>query len=73
VPATFYIHPWEVDPGQPRLPVPMLTRLRHYGGLRRTGPRLERLLSEFRFGSIAAWCAATGVPAFAGHSNGGPA
>lgn len=52
-PATFYIHPWEVDPDQPRIPVPLRTRLRHYGGLRRTAPRLERLLSRHRFQSIA--------------------
>lgn len=53
VPGTFYIHPWEVDPGQPRLEVPWLTQLRHYGGLRRTLPRLERLLAEFPFTAIA--------------------
>ena len=53
VPATFYIHPWEVDPDQPRLDVPWLARLRHYSGLRRTAERLGRLLSEFRFASIA--------------------
>ena len=53
VPGTFYIHPWEVDPAQPRMEVPWATRLRHYGGLRRTAPRLERLLREFRFTSIA--------------------
>jgi polysaccharide deacetylase family protein (PEP-CTERM system associated) len=53
VPATFYIHPWETDPDQPRLTVPRLTRVRHYGGLRRTVPRLQRLLEEFRFTSIA--------------------
>ena len=53
VPGTFYIHPWELDPGQPRLDVGMLTRVRHYGGLRRTRGRLERLLAEFRFRSIA--------------------
>ena len=52
VPATFYIHPWEVDPDQPRFAVPPLTRVRHYGGLARTASRLVRLLSEFRFGSI---------------------
>ena len=52
VPGTFYIHPWEIDPDQPRLAVPRLTRLRHYAGLRRTLPRLERLLNEFRFTSI---------------------
>ena len=52
VPGTFYIHPWEVDPDQPRLDVSWLTRARHYGGLRRTRQRLERLLAEFRFTSI---------------------
>jgi polysaccharide deacetylase family protein (PEP-CTERM system associated) len=52
VPATFYVHPWEIDPDQPRVPVPALTRVRHYRGLRRTLPRIERLLSEFRFGAI---------------------
>jgi len=54
VPGTFYIHPWELDPGQPRLTVPILTRVRHYGGLTRTIPRLRRLLSQFRFQPIAA-------------------
>jgi polysaccharide deacetylase family protein (PEP-CTERM system associated) len=54
VPGTFYIHPWEIDPGQPRLPVSWATRVRHYGGLHRTVGRLERLLEEFRFQPIAA-------------------
>jgi len=53
VPATFYIHPWELDVEQPRIAVPFTTRLRHYGGLTRTLPRLRRLLSRFRFQSIA--------------------
>lgn len=52
-PGTFYIHPWELDPDQPRFDVPWLTRLRHYGGLDRTEARLRRLLAEFRFGAIA--------------------
>ena len=52
VPGTFYIHPWEVDPAQPRLAVPWLTRVRHYGGLRRTTPRLGRLLKEFHFTTV---------------------
>jgi polysaccharide deacetylase family protein (PEP-CTERM system associated) len=52
-PGTFYIHPWELDPDQPRIGAHWSTRVRHYGGLRRTLPRLERLLSEFRFTSIA--------------------
>ncbi len=52
VPGTFYIHPWEIDPAQPRLDVSWLTRLRHYGGLARTAGRLERLLAEFRFTAV---------------------
>jgi polysaccharide deacetylase family protein (PEP-CTERM system associated) len=52
VPATFYIHPWELDPDQPRLDVPFLARVRHYSGLRKTGGRLQRLLSEFSFQPI---------------------
>jgi polysaccharide deacetylase family protein (PEP-CTERM system associated) len=51
-PVVFYIHPWELDPEQPRLPASQLTRLRHYRNLSETVPRLERLLSEFRFDSI---------------------
>jgi peptidoglycan/xylan/chitin deacetylase (PgdA/CDA1 family) len=53
LPGTFYIHPWEVDPEQPRIPVSRTARFRHYTGLHRTLPRLRRLLSEFRFTSIA--------------------
>ena len=51
-PATFYIHPWEIDPDQPRLPVGLITRLRHYRGLSDTLPRMQRLLETFRFTSI---------------------
>ena len=53
VPATFYIHPWELDPKQPRLPVSRLTRVRHYGGLRRTYGRIQKLLSDFEFQTIS--------------------
>lgn len=52
-PATFYIHPWEVDPGQPRLAVSALNRLRHYRGLGDTLERIDLLLTEFRFDTIA--------------------
>lgn len=51
--AMLYVHPWEIDDAQPRLSVPALTRIRHYGGLHRTLPRLERLLAEFSFTSAA--------------------
>lgn len=51
-PFTFYLHPWEVDPGQPRVRVGWLSRFRHYTNLERCEPRLKRLLSEFRFGTM---------------------
>jgi polysaccharide deacetylase family protein (PEP-CTERM system associated) len=53
IPGTFYLHPWELDPRQPRIAAPWYARLRHYTGLRRTEARLERLLTEFRFTCIA--------------------
>ncbi len=47
-PAMFYFHPWEIDPGQPRIPgVSAKTRFRHYLNLDRTRQRLERLLRDF--------------------------
>ncbi|MGH7720171.1 MAG: XrtA system polysaccharide deacetylase [Gemmatimonadaceae bacterium] len=51
IPGLFYIHPWELDPEQPRLRAPIINRVRHYHGLHRTLPRLELLLAEFRFTS----------------------
>jgi polysaccharide deacetylase family protein (PEP-CTERM system associated) len=51
-PFTFYLHPWEVDPGQPRFAVSWLSRFRHYNNLHRCEPRLKRLLGEFRFGTM---------------------
>jgi polysaccharide deacetylase family protein (PEP-CTERM system associated) len=54
-PGTFYIHPWELDPAQPRLNVDWLTRVRHYRGLRQTGERIDALLSEFSFTSMRSY------------------
>ena len=48
-PFPFYLHPWEIDPEQPRIRVGALSRFRHYTNLHRCEPRLERLLSEFSF------------------------
>src|SRR5437016_8848202 len=73
VPGTFYIHPWEVDPAQPRLDVSWLTRLRHYGGLRRTAPRLNRLLAEFRFTAVRDTVAALSTAPAVVESRCGPA
>ncbi len=51
-PFMFYIHPWELDPDQPRLPGNLGTRFRHYLNLARTGRKLEWLLDRFRFGTM---------------------
>jgi polysaccharide deacetylase family protein (PEP-CTERM system associated) len=48
-PFVFYLHPWEVDPEQPRVKVGWKSRFRHYTNLNRTEPRLNQLLSEFSF------------------------
>jgi hypothetical protein len=46
----FYLHPWEIDPGQPRVSgLPWSKRFRHYNNLERMEARLERLLSDFSF------------------------
>lgn len=50
--GTFYTHPWEWDPEQPRLDVPLLTKLRHYGGQAGVLGRLESLFRAFDFTSI---------------------
>jgi len=49
-PVMFYLHPWEIDPDQPRVNASLLSRFRHYRNLSKTEPRLLRLLSEFAFG-----------------------
>ncbi|HEU5297071.1 MAG TPA: XrtA system polysaccharide deacetylase [Burkholderiaceae bacterium] len=52
-PAIFYMHPWEIDPEQPRVPGTTLkTRFRHYVNLHRTEERLSRLLQDFRWGRV---------------------
>ena len=53
-PAVFYLHPWEIDPDQPRLQAGRLGRFRHYRNLHCTETRLRQLLRDFRFGPIHA-------------------
>ena len=52
-PAMIYLHPWELDPGQPVLDMPVLARWRHRVNLSRTEGKLRRLLERFRFSSVA--------------------
>lgn len=52
-PFTFYVHPWELDPEQPRIRgVNWFSRFRHYTNLERCESRLHRLLGEFTFTSM---------------------
>lgn len=48
-PLVVYVHPWEIDPDQPRIAAPFKSRFRHYTNLRRTQMRLERILQKYRF------------------------
>jgi len=48
-PATFYLHPWELDPEHPRIDLPRRIALTHYVNLKAMAPRLRRLLRDFRF------------------------
>jgi polysaccharide deacetylase family protein (PEP-CTERM system associated) len=53
-PTVFFFHPWEVDPEQPRQQdVDLRARFRHYVNLHRMESRLERLLVDFRWDSMA--------------------
>ena len=52
--AIFYLHPWEIDPDQPRLHAGWLSQFRHYRNLDKTEERLQRLLQDFRFAPMKA-------------------
>ncbi|HEB51741.1 MAG TPA: DUF3473 domain-containing protein [bacterium] len=69
-PGCIYLHPWEVDPEQPRQPLGGLRGFRHYVNLSRTYDKLDRLLLDHRFVSLSSALAAGGddwrakLPAF---------
>ncbi|MGH9276519.1 MAG: DUF3473 domain-containing protein [Acidimicrobiales bacterium] len=47
-----YVHPWELDPGHPRIDLPRRIALTHYARLGLTEKRLGRLLATHRFGRL---------------------
>jgi polysaccharide deacetylase family protein (PEP-CTERM system associated) len=52
-PFVFYLHPWELDPGQPRMEgAGIKSRFRHYVNLHRTESRFRRLLGDFCFAPL---------------------
>ncbi len=59
--ACMYLHPWEVDPGQPRLIGNWIGRLRTYTGLAGMGDKLSRLTRDFEFSTLQAVVPAASV------------
>ena len=58
-PAVVYLHPWELDPGQPRIAgAPLKSRLRHYSRLGAMEAKLARLVDDFAWGRVDAVVAA---------------
>lgn len=52
-PQIFYLHPWEIDPEQPRVEgASRFSRFRHYTNLHRCLLRLERMIDDFSFGTV---------------------
>ena len=52
--AVFYCHPWEIDPGQPRMnQASNKSRFRHYVNQTRMLGKIDRLLGDFRWGTVA--------------------
>jgi len=53
-PLNVYLHPWEVDPDQPRIAASWKSRFRHYQNLSTTVPKLTQMLSQFRLTTMTA-------------------
>jgi len=61
-PAMVYLHPWELDAGQPRLPIGRHAHFRHSVNTgNRTAIKLRRLLRDFRFAPVRDVLAGTGM------------
>ena len=52
-PGVLYFHPWEFDPGQPRIAAPIKSRFRHYLNLAQTEGKVRHLLQSLRFAPMA--------------------
>lgn len=52
-PVVFYFHPWEIDPGQPRVDIKGLSKIRHYTNLEETENRLRDLVKSFKFSTLS--------------------
>ena len=50
-PFIFYLHPWEIDPDQPKVEAGWFSRFRHYNNLEKCESRLQQLMKDFQFGT----------------------
>jgi len=50
-PFIFYLHPWEIDPDQPKIAASWFSRFRHYNNLDKCESRLRNLTADFQFGT----------------------
>lgn len=53
MPFIFYMHPWEIDEGQPKIQSSMLSEFRHYNNIDKFEARLRQLIHDFEFSSVA--------------------
>lgn len=51
-PAIVYFHPWEIDPGQPRIKTRLKSRFRHYLNLERMEQKIRHLMENLRFSTV---------------------
>jgi polysaccharide deacetylase family protein (PEP-CTERM system associated) len=51
-PALIYLHPWEIDPDQPRIEAGIVARFRQYVNLPKTESKMSRLLQDFHFATM---------------------
>ncbi len=52
LPVCVYLHPWEIDPEQPRLSGRLTSRIRHYIGLRNAPNKFRNLIRDFSFSPL---------------------
>jgi polysaccharide deacetylase family protein (PEP-CTERM system associated) len=53
IPGMIYLHPWELDPEQPRIKSSLRSHFRHYTGLSRTASRMRKLSGQFHFAPMS--------------------
>jgi hypothetical protein len=65
-PVVYYVHPREIDPDQPRLPMPPVRRFKSYVNLSTTAGKLERILEGGGLTTFRDWIATDGAALRAG-------